>query len=115
MEYEIRRIQVWSVVKIVFIIFFIVGAFVGIFYAMMTAVVSNLFMEMAGDELEYGQRVAGFFSPFFMILFFALFSATVNAVLSAFIVLFYNVFAQLTGGFRVDLNVQGEPDGPDQA
>ena len=78
MEYEIRRIQVWSVVKIVFIIFFIVGAVAGIFYAMMTAVVSNLFMEMSGDELEYGQRVMGFFGPFFMILFFAIFSATVR-------------------------------------
>lgn len=105
MDYEIKRINIWSVVKIVFIISFISGAFIGILYTMLASIMSNVFMELSGDEFEYGQHFWDFLSPFFLILFFAIFWAIFNSVLSASAVVSYNAFAHLVGGVRVELNM----------
>ncbi len=107
MIYEIKRVNIWSVVKIVFIVTFIAGAMAGTFYALLVSLFNNIIQDFSNGEFDYGYRVFNVMTPFFTILFFAIFSSIANCLISVIAVLVYNVLAQIIGGIKIELNQSG--------
>ncbi|MBN1154843.1 DUF3566 domain-containing protein [candidate division KSB1 bacterium] len=104
MRYEIKKIDILSVIKIIFIVSLFIGALIGIFHALIFSFIGTLLQQMGGDEVEFGMRSITIITPFVMILFTALFFAFFNSVFAGFIVLIYNVLTQWIGGIRIDLD-----------
>jgi len=104
MNYEIRKIDVWSVVKIAFILYGIFGLIFGLFYAVMLTMVGG-FLGQFSEFGEFGQMTGLFTGAvgILMAFFMALFYAVIGAVFTAIFVWLYNVLAKLTGGIRFHL------------
>jgi uncharacterized BrkB/YihY/UPF0761 family membrane protein len=101
MTYEVKKIDIWSVVKISFILCGIFGLLAGILYALMLTMVGGILGQMGG---EFGalRSLTGAFS-FIMVIFLALFYAVVGAVAAAVFGWLYNVLARGMGGIRLHL------------
>ena len=110
MEYEIRRINTWSVIKIVFLVSFFIGALIGIFYALILSFINNLIQQFAVDEIEQGLRSLNVLTPFFLILFFAIFTSISNSIISAIFIGIYNFMAQWIGGIKIDIKPFSDTD-----
>lgn len=106
MEYELKRINVWPVIKIVFLISFFLGAIIGIFYTLIIAIVGNLIQQLTGEGLDFFFEMPGGITLFFIILFFATFTSLINSILSSIFIGIYNLMAHWIGGFRVDLDTE---------
>jgi uncharacterized BrkB/YihY/UPF0761 family membrane protein len=105
MTYEIKKIDVWSVVKIAFILYGIFGLIFGLFYALLLTFLGGILSQFGGD---FGQ-ISGFFTGavgILMAFFIALFYAVIGAIFTAIFVWLYNVLAKLAGGIR--FNLEGE-------
>ncbi|KPK99671.1 MAG: hypothetical protein AMJ91_06885 [candidate division Zixibacteria bacterium SM23_73_3] len=101
MTYEVKRIDVWSVVKIAFILGGIFGLLAGILYAMMLAMIGGFLSQLGG---EFGAMpgltgAVGIVTIFFMVLFYAV----VGAVITAIFTWMYNLLAKGMGGIRFNL------------
>jgi hypothetical protein len=101
MTYEIKRIDIWSAVKIAFILCGIFGFIAGILYAMMLTMVGG-FLSQMGGEFEAMRGVTGAVSVF-MMFFLAIFYAVVGAVFTAVFAWLYNLLARGLGGIRLHL------------
>ncbi|MGB2768212.1 MAG: DUF3566 domain-containing protein [Candidatus Zixiibacteriota bacterium] len=101
MTYEIKKIDVWSVVKIAFILCGIFGLLAGILYAFLLTMVGGLLGQIGG---EFGamRSLTGAVS-FIMIFFLAFFYAVVGAVAAAIFGWIYNLLARGLGGIRLHL------------
>lgn len=107
MTYEIKKIDVWSVVKIAFIINGIFGLIFGLFYAVILTMLGG-FLSQFGEFGEFGE-MTGFFTGavgILMAFFMALFYAVLGAIFTAIFVWLYNVLAKLTGGIRFNLETE---------
>jgi hypothetical protein len=98
MTYEIKRVDVWSMVKIAFVLGGIFGLLAGILYAMMLTMIGGFLSQMGG---EFGSMpgltgVVGIVTIFFMVLFYAV----VSAVVAAIFTWIYNVLARGMGGIK---------------
>jgi hypothetical protein len=101
MTYEIKKIDVWSMVKIAFILGGIFGLFAGILYAMMLTMIGGLLSQMGG---EFGGMpgltgAVGIITIFLMVLFYAV----IGAVGTAIFTWIYNLLARGMGGIRFHL------------
>lgn len=105
MEYEIKRINVWSIIKIVFIISFLIGVLIGIFYALILTTIGNLIQDFVVNEYDFAAKPINTFSVFFLILFCAVIVSISNSILSAIFIICYNVVVQWIGGVKVELNL----------
>jgi hypothetical protein len=101
MIYEVRRVDIWSVVKIAFILCGIFGLLAGILYAFMLTMVGGLLGELGG---EFGamRSLTGAVS-FIMVIFLAFFYAVFGAVAAAIFGWIYNILARGLGGIRLNL------------
>jgi len=101
MTYQIRKIDVWSVVKISFFLYGIFGLLFGIFYAIMLTMVGGILSQMGGefDVMRGLTGALGFFMAFFMALFYAVTGAIVTAILTWI----YNLLAKGLGGIKFHL------------
>ncbi|MBN1479818.1 DUF3566 domain-containing protein [candidate division KSB1 bacterium] len=102
MKYEIRRIEIWPVIKIVFILSLFLGFLIGLLYGglfLMIDAFSQVAAESGFDELN---TFGGGFVIFIIIAFtFGLsFIYTLGAVI--FVVL-YNLLAGSIGGLRFEI------------
>ncbi len=102
MTYEIKKIDVWSVVKITFFLYGIFGLLFGIFYAIMLAMVGG-FLSQMGGEFEAIRGLTGVLG-IFMAFFLALFYAVLGAVVTAIFTWLYNLLARGLGGIKFHLN-----------
>ncbi len=101
MTYEIRRIDIWSVVKIAFILCGIFGFIAGILYAMMLTMVGG-FLSQMGGEFDAMRGLTGAVS-IFMVFFLAVFYAVLGAVFTAVFAWIYNLLARGLGGVKFHL------------
>ena len=101
MTYEVKKIDIWSVVKIAFILCGIFGLLAGILYAVVLTMVGGLLGQMGG---EFGamRSLTGAVSVI-MVFFLALFYAVVGAVAAAIFGWIYNLLARGMGGVRLHL------------
>jgi hypothetical protein len=106
MVYEIRRINIWSVMKIAFVIFAILGLIIGIFYFIFFLFMGQV-MEMATPG-EFGGMTGafggllGFFGIFFLAIFYAVFGSLMTALFAGI----YNLMARGFGGIEVHLEAR---------
>jgi hypothetical protein len=102
MKLELKRIGVWSIIKISFILNLILGFIIGIFYALLFLFMASLPMTLAQDES------AGMFSAFagitaiFLPFICAIFCAVFNTLLAAICGLVYNLVVKATGGIELE-------------
>ncbi|KPK74377.1 MAG: hypothetical protein AMJ89_06530 [candidate division Zixibacteria bacterium SM23_73] len=101
MTYEIRKIDVWSVVKIAFILYGIFGLLFGLFYAIMLTMVGGILSQF-GPEFESMRGLTGVLG-IFMAFFLALFYAVIGAVFTAIFTWIYNLLAKGFGGIKFHL------------
>ncbi len=98
MTYEIKRIDIWSVVKISFILCGVFGFIAGILYAMMLTMVGG-FLSQMGGEFGAMRGLTGALS-IFMVFFLAVFYAVLGAVFTAVFAWLYNLLARGLGGVK---------------
>lgn len=101
MIHEIRRIDVWSVVKISFFIYGIFGLLFGLFYAAMLSMLGGILGQMSGEfgVLRGLTGAVGIIGAIFMALFYAVLGSVVTAIFTWI----YNLLAKGLGGIRFDL------------
>jgi len=113
MVYEIRRINIWSVMKIAFVIFAILGLIIGILYFIFFLFVGQV-MEMATPDEFSGMTglfsgFLGFFAVFFLAIFYAVFGSLMTALFAGI----YNLMARGFGG--VEVHLEARTTGPESA
>lgn len=103
MKYELKRVSVWSVVKITFFLSLITGFLFGLFYALLIMMIAALPISMRDGEgsgfLAAFAGIAAFMLPFI----FAIFSAVFNSILATIGTFAYNQIAKMTGGIEWEL------------
>jgi len=109
MEFEIKRINIWSAVKISFVVYGFVGLILGIIYGMLIFSLGGLLGSLGGEELApfsgmFSSFVGGFFFTIIMGFFLAFIMAVVyGVIITAVVVWLYNLFSKWTGGIKVNL------------
>lgn len=101
MTYEIKKIDVWSVVKIAFILSGIFGLLAGLLYAVLLTLVGGILSQLGG-EFEAMKGLTGAVG-IFMAFFLALFYAVIGAVGAAICTWIYNLLARGLGGVKLYL------------
>jgi len=104
--YVLKKVPVWPVMKVTFIICLVLGIILGLFYAFLLSgwsFLANSFMasEMSGEM----NIIRGL--GFVMIPFFAIFYAIVGAVWALIAALLYNLIASAVGGVELHLEDRG--------
>jgi len=99
---EIKKVEIWSVIKITFLLSLIVGLVLGFFYFSLISVVGQIAGSFGAPESELGNITGGI--GFFLAFFIAIFTAVFYTLVSAVIAVLYNVFAGWAGGIRVELS-----------
>ena len=100
MRYELKRLGFWSVIKVTFILYGILGFILGIFYALFLAFFASL-AEYAG-----GQDFPAIFSGALLIfvpIFIAFIVAIGGVIQNGVLVGLYNLFVRAIGGIEVTL------------
>jgi hypothetical protein len=105
MTYEIKKIDVWSCVKIAFVLFGIIGLLIGILGAIILTLVGGILSQM-GEGFEPLKGIMGGFS-IFMVPLEGLFYAVFGAVGTAILTWIYNLLASGLGGIKFNLVEEG--------
>ncbi|MEK7774327.1 MAG: DUF3566 domain-containing protein [Candidatus Zixiibacteriota bacterium] len=98
MRLELKRIDIWSAIKISFCVNIILGFIVGIFYAMFLGLFAGFLSALPGsDEIEGIQMSFGILI-LVMPFMFAFFIGIIYTVATALCVALYNFLSKFTGG-----------------
>ena len=103
MRYEIKRIEVWSVVKIVFLLSLIAGFVIGLLYALMIGFLTGVMGTIAGGEFSDTLGMFGGVALIFVVIFFTIFFAAIYTIVAAIGTALYNLLAKFSGGFTLEL------------
>ena len=112
--HEIRRVDVWSVVKISFVLSLVAGLLMGFFYWFFMMAFMQVIGSLGGAselvDLPVNPAAVGGVG-FFMVFFIAILTAVFYSLISAIVAVLYNLVAGWAGGIRVHLvteQTQGE-------
>ncbi len=109
MEVEIKKINLWSAVKISFIIYAVLGFIIGIFYGLFIFSLGGLLGSLTDRDITpltgmFSSFVGGFFFTILMGFFIAFIMAVVyGIIITTLFVWLYNWLSKWTGGFKVTL------------
>jgi hypothetical protein len=115
MNYELKKIDLWSAIKISFminaVIGLVIGLLIGFVFAFIIAFVGQM---MPADSPDIGSIPFGPLGGFFIGLIYALFIAVINGiVITGIIVILYNLFTGWVGGFKFNFQpIDSEPIKP---
>ncbi len=101
MTFEIRRIPLWPVVKIFFVIYFVIIFLISLIYGSLLLNIVAGFGEMAS---EYGLPSFGAFGVTGIVmlgLMAAFFGSIINTLVTVVVVIVYNAIASFTGGVEL--------------
>ncbi|MFQ6618016.1 MAG: DUF3566 domain-containing protein [Fidelibacterota bacterium] len=108
MIYEIKKIDVWSVVKVVFVIslilYFLFGLIIFFIYYSILSMLRETLNYIGFGELYSNLTSLGLAIIFLLTIFYSVIGAAVAAVLSALGALIYNLIAGWAGGIRFNLS-----------
>jgi hypothetical protein len=107
MVFELKKLEVWSCVKIAFFLYGVLGLIVGIFYAIFLAFFSTFLRNFGGADFESLTPAFTGFLGIFMIIFLAFFYAVIGAIATAVMVWIYNLLAKLIGGIKMNFQQEG--------
>lgn len=116
MIYHVRKIDVWSVMKVAFVIFGILGVIVGLFYAIFFAFMGQMMADF-GAAGDFG-NLTGLFGGvmgIFMAFFLAIFYAVIGSLMTAFFAGIYNLLARGIGGVVLHLESRETQPSPPPA
>jgi len=102
--YELKKIDVWSLVKIVSILSFALGLVIGFIYLLMILLISRLSSTLMGDFDSEVMQVGGFVG-FFMVFFIAILTSLFYTVVTAVLAVLYNGISGFTGGIRIRMTI----------
>lgn len=108
--YELKRLDIWSVVKVTFVLSFFLGLMIGVFYLFIMFFVTRLAGTFGGGietEMMHFGGVVGFFMIFFIAIFTSVFYTAVSAILAGI----YNLVSSWIGGVRLRLSVEEVEEG----
>jgi NhaP-type Na+/H+ or K+/H+ antiporter len=105
MNFELKKIDVFSAIKISFFINLILGLLIGLFIGFFMAFFISMFNQF-NEVNQFGggfnPAAFGIFGGFFLGFVYAIFIAVINGVvLTGLFVLLYNLFAGWLGGIKV--------------
>lgn len=104
MKYEVKRISVWSAVKITFFLSLVLGFLLGIFYALLLIPIAMLPMDAGYGEFGSEFPVAiGTGLIVLMPIICAIFMTIGNTIGVVIATWLYNLIARLAGGLEYDL------------
>ncbi|MDD4858085.1 MAG: DUF3566 domain-containing protein [Candidatus Krumholzibacteria bacterium] len=105
--YVLKKIPLWPVIRIAFLIFIIIGIVIGIFYAALLSTWGALMSSFAGSSIggEFGVlRNLGFVLIPVIAIMYAVFGTIVVAIWA----LIYNFIASVAGGIEFVLDSSGK-------
>ena len=108
--FEMRRIPVWPVMRVVFIIFLIIGIIVGLMYGFMISSFGLLLSTLGESPLDEGFPLIGNLG-FLMIPIFAIFYAVFGTIAAVIWAVIYNITASVVGGIELELEEKQMPLG----
>jgi ABC-type multidrug transport system fused ATPase/permease subunit len=94
---EIKEVNLWSVVRIAFFIFIVIGLLMGLFSFVLMMAVKNIVSAIVGE--------------LFISLVVAIIYAALGTLFSFVIAFFYNLLARLVGGISVEVAETAEDTG----
>jgi zona occludens toxin (predicted ATPase) len=100
MRYELKRIEIWSAVKIIFIISLFLGFFISLFYAGLFSIMSAFGSALAPAEFSQIFPVGGAF-VIAIFVFGTMGFAVMSTIAATIFIGLYNIIARWAGGFRV--------------
>lgn len=108
MEFELKKIGLWSVVKISFLINALLALLIGLLIGFVFMIIMGFAQQlMPYDQMGFGGpdlMSLGMFGGFFIGIIYAAFIVVVNVVVTAIAVLLYNLFAGWLGGIKLTMN-----------
>jgi predicted lipid-binding transport protein (Tim44 family) len=111
-ELEIREINIWSVVKVAFFIFIVIGLCVGLLAFLVVSAAGSLFSSWMGPTAA--NVALGTFSTMFGLVFallLSVFYAVMGTIMVFIISFFYNLVARFLGGVTVNVVEKGPVSG----
>jgi hypothetical protein len=97
MKYELKRIDLWSVIKIVFMISLVLGFVLTLFYASLLRFVSTFMGTFGGNDFNQIMPSNGIMTGF-LILFGTFGIAVIYTFIAAIAIILYNLMAGWGGG-----------------
>ncbi len=109
MQYEIKRLDLLSVLKVSFLINLVLGFLIGIFYALILTQMMAVFSSFMDDQALSG--IAKLTGPglIFMALFLAVFFAIFWSIMLVIAAAIYNLLSGAVGGIKVELQTPPAP------
>lgn len=102
MEFEIKRIYAWSVLKIVFVFYLCIGTIFGMLLAFISNMITAVMMSF--NSWASNAFAPSAFSIFLNIISFALFFAIAGSVVTIIFIGIYNLISVMVGGIKIDLD-----------
>ena len=101
---ELKRIELWSVFKIAFVLYSALGLFMGVLYGFFMLVAGGLQSAFLGDEFpEIG--VLGGVLGIFLIPVIAIFYGAMGSVFVTVGGFIFNLVVKMVGGLRIETDV----------
>jgi hypothetical protein len=105
-SYILKKVPLWPVIRISFVLFIILGIIVGIFYALLLSISGIFATALTGGLGELGFiRGLGFVLVPIVAIFYAVFGTIVVAIWA----LIYNLLASILGGIELTLEPAERP------
>ena len=103
MKFELKKIGVWSAIKVTFLISLAVGFAVGILYALFFMALMSIPMSQMPDDFP-GMSVmfVGGVMLIIMPIMMSVFMAIINTIGAALTALIYNLVVKMVGGLELD-------------
>lgn len=109
MNYEIKKLNIWSVAKVSFVLGGVLGFCAGLFLWMFAGLISSLpVSELSEPEAMEGLSSLGAMMPFALAVFYAVMLMITNGILSAV----YNLLGGMVGGIELTLVAPPPPQMP---
>jgi hypothetical protein len=106
MNYEIKRINIWSVAKVSFVLGGVLGFVLGLLFWMFASVLAQLSLEEFSNMDGMTELGAlGIILPFMMAIFYGIGAMVGNAIMAGV----YNLLANLVGGVELTLTPSAQP------
>jgi len=105
--YVLKKIPLWPVIRVCFVVFIIIGILIGILYALLLSswsfLISSLGDSGLGDEVGILRGIGLILIPLIAILY-----AVFGTIVVAIWVLIYNLIASVVGGIELMLEPAAE-------
>jgi hypothetical protein len=103
MKYELKRVGIWSTIKIGFLVWGLLGFLSGIYMALMMPVFLSMLGSMGGSPFDLDVNALTPVALIFLPFFYSIMGAVAGSILTVTVAGFYNLVSRLLGGIEVDL------------